>query len=451
MKVSTSIRRPGFRSVGGASRAAQVNDEARITNDECPCSSVRHSSFVIRHSSFAIRHSSFAIRHSSFAIRHSPTIRHSSSVIRHSLNPPRPGGPTGFTLVELLVVIAIIGILVALLLPAIQAAREAARRAACMNNLRQFGVAIQNFHDQHGELPSGAQIYDIRDHSKDECDICDRLVPNPDPRCCIERRGTIHMYLLPYMEEQALYDRFDFTYSTDEQLLPDGTPIGSVPVGVFLCPSEPRVEAIDYRRGQSTPLSPEVLRTYKLSSYAASRGPTRHNDSGPATCSLSELWNTQFGPKPVNTTPPNDGFTWKYPDIGDPKVWRQFGGPFTRWTYRIKNKMITDGLAKTIYIGEVRTGCSEHAAEGWAWTHSGNGLISTLVPINVDSCIESDDSNLDCVSFATWSSALGFKSSHPGGAFFVMGDASVHFLEDTIDMTLYNRLGGKADGGAVDF
>jgi hypothetical protein len=91
-----------------------------------------------------------------------------------------------------------------------------------------------------------------------------------------------------------------------------------------------------------------------------------------------------------------------------------------------------------------------HAVEGWAWSHSGNGLISTLVPINFDSCTESDDSIFDCASWATWSSTLGFKSHHPGGAHFVMGDASVHFLPDTIDMRIYNYLGGKADGGAAE-
>ena len=90
---------------------------------------------------------------------------------------------------------------------------------------------------------------------------------------------------------------------------------------------------------------------------------------------------------------------------------------------------------------------SVHAAEGWAWSHSGNGLISTVVPINFDSCKESRTTG-DCAS-TDWTGSLGFKSPHPGGAHFVMGDASVHFLPDAIDMLMYNRLGGKADGGAA--
>ena len=89
----------------------------------------------------------------------------------------------GFTLVELLVVIAIIGILVALLLPAIQAAREAARRSQCVNNLKQLGVAFQNYHDTYKQLPIGAYS------------------------CCW---GTWQMAILPFLEEQELADLYQF-------------------------------------------------------------------------------------------------------------------------------------------------------------------------------------------------------------------------------------------------
>jgi prepilin-type processing-associated H-X9-DG protein len=252
---------------------------------------------------------------------------------------------------------------------------------------------------------------------------------------------------------------FDFEIYTDEQLKPSGEPIGSTHVATLVCPSEEPREATELRRGQKTTLSADQLRGYKMTNYQASRGPTRQNTSGPVSCALADAWNTQFGLKPVNVGPPpckptvsppgGDGITWLYPDIGNSECWTRFGGPFSRWSHRVKLKQVSDGTSHTIFMGEVRTGCSEHAAEGWAWSHSGNGLISTLIPINFDSCTQSDDGALDCASWATWSSALGFKSPHPGGAQFVMGDGSVHFLPEAIDMTTYNRLGGKADGEAV--
>jgi prepilin-type N-terminal cleavage/methylation domain-containing protein len=339
-----------------------------------------------------------------------------------------------FTLVELLVVIAIIGILVALLLPAIQAAREAARRAACTNNLKQLGLAIQLYHDNHKELPSGAYWW---------------ATAYTPPNC--SRCGTIHMRLLPYIEQQPLFDSFNWktpdpVTGTDMQRFPNGTLIGSTVVQTFICPSEERLQATDVRTAEGGSLTKDELASYAITNYQASRGPTRHID-GPAACALTNAWNQQFGQYAVN---PPAGLTpgrlsWKYPDTGgSASEWIQFGGPFTRFAYAVKNKQITDGLSHTIFMGEVRIGCSQHAAEGWAWSHSGNGLISTLVPINFDSC--SENQALGCGYWGTWSSSLGIKSNHPSGAHVVMGDASVQFLPNDIDMWVFNVLGAKASG-----
>jgi len=100
-------------------------------------------------------------------------------------------GAGGFTLVELLVVIAIIGILIALLLPAVQAAREAARRAQCQNNLKQIALALHNYHQAVGSFPPGKIT---------------------EGRCC-DRPSMITwtISILPYLEQQALYDRYDQT------------------------------------------------------------------------------------------------------------------------------------------------------------------------------------------------------------------------------------------------
>jgi prepilin-type N-terminal cleavage/methylation domain-containing protein len=348
----------------------------------------------------------------------------------------RTSSRPAFTLVELLVVIAIIGILVALLLPAVQAAREAARRSQCVNNLKQLGLAIQSYHDTHKMLPVGAYWGDTRKQPT-ECKHCSTW-NDRSPTCCKDDRGTIVMLLLPYLEEQPLYDSIDTEIVTDEQRLPNGQPIGSVPIATVRCPSDEHPsEASHTAQTEYGVLTVEELKTFKMSNYAASRGPTKHIDGG-SGCGLTSDWSDFF-----DVTHP--GFVTVYPEIGgNERRWRLSGGPFTRMGVNFKLSQITDGPSHTIFMGEVRTACSAHASEGWLFSHNGNGLISTVTPINFPSCIQT--AGTECYSWDAWGAELGFKSAHTGGAHFVMGDGSVHFLVDAIDPFAYNALGGKADG-----
>jgi len=123
----------------------------------------------------------------------------------------------GFTLVELLVVIAIIGILIALLLPAVQAAREAARRTQCNNNLKQLGIALHNYHDSHGTFPpahleTGTTGPTFRHHF-----------------------GWL-AYLLPYIEQENVYRLIDFRLKYSA---PENRQDASVGIKTFICPSDP--------------------------------------------------------------------------------------------------------------------------------------------------------------------------------------------------------------------
>jgi len=121
----------------------------------------------------------------------------------------RPSSPSrGFTLVELLVVIAIIGVLVSLLLPAVQAAREAARRTQCSNNLKQIGIAVHNYHDTTGSLPPGQ--------------------PNGITG------SSAFAALLPFMEQGNMYDKYDFTKPHTDAV---NSYVVSVRIKGFLCPS----------------------------------------------------------------------------------------------------------------------------------------------------------------------------------------------------------------------
>jgi prepilin-type N-terminal cleavage/methylation domain-containing protein len=313
-----------------------------------------------------------------------------------------------FTLVELLVVIAIIGILVALLLPAIQAAREAARRSQCVNNLKQIGLAIQMHELNKKFLPPGA----IWDHF-------------------LRGKGNTLIYILPYIEQQALYDHFDFKkFTIDGQLLPGtSTPIGAAVIPAYVCPSDIHEPTAQVSGDDATVLEKA------LHNYVTSQGPTEHPDNIGCTCSID--WN-------VLATAP-------YAQVD------KFAGPFNRystiekvigaWRVKVKFKDITDGLSKTVFVGEVRPTCSLHVARGWATTNNGCGFATTLIPINFDSCDESGDPTIDgCRRPCNYNTELGFKSAHPGGANFTLGDASVQFISEDIDMKTYQYLGDKADG-----
>ena len=128
----------------------------------------------------------------------------------------------GFTLVELLVVIAIIGILVALLLPAIQAAREAGRRSACSNNLKQVGLALHNYHDTLGSFPIET--------------IWTRV---PPPHVVSDARNITWIALmLPYFEQKNISDNINFNDAIYPQLMPDGKPIRSIQLKGLLCPTD---------------------------------------------------------------------------------------------------------------------------------------------------------------------------------------------------------------------
>ncbi|RIK88939.1 MAG: prepilin-type cleavage/methylation domain-containing protein [Planctomycetota bacterium] len=325
---------------------------------------------------------------------------------------PRP--LHGFTLVELLVVIAIIGVLVALLLPAVQAAREAARRSTCINNLKQLGTAIALYHDVRKVYPAGAQWADG--------DVT--CQPGSTSNPCEDLRGNLLIWILPYIEQQALYNQFDFKRVIDGQLRPDGQPIGSAMVASFICPTSVHPSEAYH--------SDPALASLKMFNYAASRGPTKHISAPGCSCPQWNTFNGLIGSE-----------AYAYPDF-QPHLWPEFGGPFTRVSIQVKQSQITDGLSNTFFLGEVRPECSTHAARGWSETNNGNGLISTLIPINYDTCSQTDPDR--CRQWCNWSTELGFKSAHAGGAHFSMGDASVQFIAETIDAYAYNRLGGKADG-----
>jgi prepilin-type N-terminal cleavage/methylation domain-containing protein len=322
-----------------------------------------------------------------------------------------------FTLVELLVVIAIIGILVALLLPAVQAAREAARRMQCSNNMKQIGLALHNYHDIYKAFPS---TY---------CGVSD---PVNGGWSYNTFRGSEKVRLLPFIEQQSVYDAINFGFNTDDQRFPNNALIRETVLAGFRCPSS--------GEDPKTPWGPAA------DNYGGSGGPTPESWAGSPSCTCDA--NRFYQPYMSHSALQN---YWN----GNP------AGPFTRnpsgngsTFFSCTMAKVTDGLTNTIFFGERLTLCSDHAHNGWMIANNGEGMLTTLIPINYDSCHPQNFNYAavgltECNRQCTWNTEFGFRSKHPGGSMFVMGDGSVQFLSQTIDMWTYQWLGARADRQTV--
>ncbi len=321
-----------------------------------------------------------------------------------------------FTLVELLVVIAIIGILIALLLPAVQAAREAARRSQCSNNLKQLGLALQNYHDAYKQLPLGG----TKNNSNGW--FCQ------DPT----HHGNHLVEMLPFIEETTLYGQLTFKADTQFSLMPDGQYACAVQPSTFICPSDDSAKYYNnytpqngYAAQQCGAAEMNQLRA--TGNYAASMG----NQAFDQGCNFG---GNMFGTGAAVH--------------GDSLDETQISGPFAHEAWSATYKKITDGLSKTIAMGEMRAKCAWHARDGWM--HIDGMWFATTAPINYPTCPgEVGYQQSTCNDEAHWGAAQGFKSLHAGGAQFTFCDGSVQFLTDAIDYTTYQQLGDRRDGQVI--
>ena len=327
----------------------------------------------------------------------------------------------GFTLVELLVVIAIIGILVALLLPAVQAAREAARRMSCSNNLKQLGLACHMFHDKSKLLPYGI----LRNQGASQAAItgspCGTVTREvfgfPEPLVGgLPARYALFHQLLTFIEQDALWqrwDRFNFNNNNPNPPFPP-TAFARQVVTTMICPTNPF--GGNYLNQQATPGGPSDQR-YFITSYFGCSGTTSY----------------PF----YNATRPST--TWCH------------DGVFTknrRWGF----SEIVDGLSNTLLLGE-RHYFDPHfdlltgdKIKDWGWVWFGGDtdtFLSTYVPINYRFPAVGGTQ----VEYEYRISAFG--SGHPGGAQFTLADGSVRFISQTINMATYRALGTRAGGEAV--
>jgi prepilin-type N-terminal cleavage/methylation domain-containing protein len=316
-------------------------------------------------------------------------------------------GRRGFTLVELLVVIAIIGILVALLLPAIQAAREAARRSQCMNNMRQLGLANQMHHDAFKYLP---------------VDI------NKQPNAKVDR-PLLYLALLPFIEGSIVRDAYDFTVSTTD---PKNLALLSRDEPMIHCPS-----------------SESYIHEYAGGDTGGDRKCSYGFCYGYGTYAQLVSTKTRRGPFWANPGYPNG-------DTSKAEYWRNDKDNSGQ---QIGFKRITDGLANTylqmemIQVPSDVPGDTDRRARIWVWS-AGSYQINTRPSPNssapdVTQCLPSNNTLAPCLkkgAGAVGEYILASRSKHPGGVVVVKCDVSTDFISNDVDLNVW-RAGSTMAGG----
>ena len=328
-----------------------------------------------------------------------------------------------FTLVELLVVIAIIGVLVALLLPAVQAAREAARRTSCINNLKQLGLALQNHHDAQKHLPAGI----VSDEEDDDFKTG-------------KHSGLV--FLLPYLEQTAVHDAY---LLSEPWTSPGNLLVAQMTIQAFLCPTNDSI----------VPLAGnlEGLDT-KPTDYAFSKGPLAF------LCSEEPAGRGAFD---VNSD-------IRFAQVTD-GLSKTFGMGEAASSADLKASSICVGVEEL--MGQAWTkanldgGCSGAHIGGHgsvlaatSQNPGADGLFSTnsvpssddviMASLNVEPARSSVDMSAgpDCMD--RLDNIRGFFAYHPGGAHFVFLDGSAHFVNESISIEAYRALSTIADGEVAD-
>lgn len=306
--------------------------------------------------------------------------------------------PRGFTLVELLVVIAIIGILVALLLPAVQAAREAARKTSCSNNLRQVGLALAVHESAISRFPPG------RIGCDDTGDLMSHPVCRPGLAPAEKTGASGFVNLLPHLDEQALFDRLDVAHGglwnrnvNDLYWYQDLDKCMAIKsrVGLFVCPSDPANAVSDV-------YTPVLAATGSYAFVNGSLGP----DAPPHVAKFDN------------------------------------NGMFVYVTPRT-TRQLRDGLSKTMAVGEVILADTWESSNTWTYAlvHA-DCLRSTRNPLNTTpgSGILTNRQN------------GAFGSHHPAGALFLFADGHVAYLSNNIDLVTYvaaSTIRGSEIGGEL--
>jgi len=333
----------------------------------------------------------------------------------------------GFTLIELLVVIAIIAVLIALLLPAVQAAREAARRAQCVNNLKQIGLALHNYHSAINAFPMGSS-----------------LNPWNVPGDADGWSGwSAQALMLPYMEQNAIYNSINFSWACERGGL--GSKINSTgyntKINSFLCPS-------DGSAGMSN-----------INSYAGSMGTTTQQVPQQTTGMFA--YQTSYSVAHVKDGTSNT-IAFAEALVGDfiSTALRQGNstGNANGGGGQAGNKLDVTGMQAQIQTDIVACngwflapgGQAGGRGSHWGWGSIGASMLNTAIPPNGGGKLLWGACRMDCCLNAIHDHYTNSTSDHNGGVNVAMGDGSVKFIKTSVSWATWWALGTKAGGEVID-
>jgi prepilin-type N-terminal cleavage/methylation domain-containing protein/prepilin-type processing-associated H-X9-DG protein len=348
----------------------------------------------------------------------------------------------GFTLIELLVVIAIISVLIALLLPAVQAAREAARRSQCVNNVKQLALSVANYTDTVGALPPSASA--------------DATGPTT------QNNHSMKLRMLLYLEQVAAYNATNQTLPFDD---PTNLTVSLMNINSFLCPSDGNNPGLNKGPQQFFPPGSTNLVPEGSTNYGNNIGTTPNLNGGMYDGPAYAIGNTSLGPV-LTMASIQDGTsntamfsewvkgkgTGANISVGSAGIVGSGASIVYTMSIAWNDPSVSNKGSLQLTLQSINATCQSATTLGWdvkgyAWAQQNMGVgggYTHVIPPNQKSCFFSTPK-------PDWSKSLiGSSSNHPGGVNVSFLDGSVHFIKNSISLGTWGALATRSGGEVID-